>query len=63
MRVKVIPVLEDNYMYLVIEENTREALAVDVAVPKRVRAGFAWTGRPATLLPDHPVGTERPRVP
>lgn len=39
MKVKVIPVLEDNYMYLVIEEHTREAVAVDVAVPKRVRAG------------------------
>ncbi|XP_069426805.1 hydroxyacylglutathione hydrolase-like protein isoform X2 [Ovis canadensis] len=35
MKVKVIPVLEDNYMYLVIEERTREAVAVDVAVPKR----------------------------
>nr|XP_033695214.1 hydroxyacylglutathione hydrolase-like protein isoform X11 [Tursiops truncatus] len=37
MKVKVIPVLEDNYMYLVIEEHTREAVAVDVAVPKRAR--------------------------
>uniref|UniRef100_A0A4X1SWP7 Hydroxyacylglutathione hydrolase like n=1 Tax=Sus scrofa TaxID=9823 RepID=A0A4X1SWP7_PIG len=52
MKVKVIPVLEDNYMYLVIEEHTREALAVDVAVPKRGprswqrRAGkaAAWAG-------------------
>lgn len=38
MKVKVIPVLEDNYMYLIIEEHTREAVAVDVAVAKRVRA-------------------------
>lgn len=38
MKVKVIPVLEDNYMYLIIEEQTREAVAVDVAVSKRVRA-------------------------
>ncbi|MEJ1287540.1 hydroxyacylglutathione hydrolase-like protein isoform X1 [Cricetulus griseus] len=36
MKVKVIPVLEDNYMYLIIEEHTREAVAVDVAVPKRL---------------------------
>ncbi|KAM4820059.1 hydroxyacylglutathione hydrolase-like protein isoform 2-T2 [Thomomys bottae] len=36
MKVKVIPVLEDNYMYLVIEERTREAVAVDAAVPKRL---------------------------
>lgn len=37
MKVKVISVLEDNYMYLVIEESTRDAVAVDAAVPKRVR--------------------------
>ncbi|XP_066185997.1 hydroxyacylglutathione hydrolase-like protein isoform X3 [Sylvia atricapilla] len=36
MKVKVISVLEDNYMYLVIEENTRDAVAVDAAVPKRL---------------------------
>ncbi|XP_043380202.1 hydroxyacylglutathione hydrolase-like protein isoform X5 [Chelonia mydas] len=36
MKVKVISVLEDNYMYLVIEENTKEAVAVDAAVPKRL---------------------------
>ncbi|XP_057254128.1 hydroxyacylglutathione hydrolase-like protein isoform X1 [Pezoporus wallicus] len=36
MKVKVISVLEDNYMYLVIEESTRDAIAVDAAVPKRL---------------------------
>ncbi|XP_067162448.1 hydroxyacylglutathione hydrolase-like protein isoform X2 [Apteryx mantelli] len=36
MKVKVISVLEDNYMYLVIEEGTRDAVAVDAAVPKRL---------------------------
>ncbi|XP_068764822.1 hydroxyacylglutathione hydrolase-like protein isoform X2 [Struthio camelus] len=36
MKVKVISVLEDNYMYLVIEESTREAVAVDAAVPRRL---------------------------
>ncbi|XP_053813246.1 hydroxyacylglutathione hydrolase isoform X1 [Vidua chalybeata] len=36
MKVKVISVLEDNYMYLVIEESTRRAVAVDAAVPKRL---------------------------
>lgn len=47
MKVKVISVLEDNYMYLVIEESTRDAVAVDAAVPKRVRgAGAArYAGR------------------
>lgn len=37
MKVKVISILEDNYMYLVIEEQSKQALAVDPAVPHRVR--------------------------
>uniref|UniRef100_A0A3B4BAB1 Metallo-beta-lactamase domain-containing protein n=1 Tax=Periophthalmus magnuspinnatus TaxID=409849 RepID=A0A3B4BAB1_9GOBI len=37
MKVKVISILEDNYMYLVIEEESKLALAVDPAVPHRVR--------------------------
>uniref|UniRef100_A0A8C0WQD0 Metallo-beta-lactamase domain-containing protein n=1 Tax=Castor canadensis TaxID=51338 RepID=A0A8C0WQD0_CASCN len=54
MKVKVIPVLEDNYMYLVIDEHTREAVAVDVAVPKRLleiagREGVSLT----TVLTTH----------
>ncbi|KAB1251776.1 Hydroxyacylglutathione hydrolase-like protein [Camelus dromedarius] len=54
MKVKVIPVLEDNYMYLVIEEHTREAVAVDVSVPKRLleivgREGVSLT----TVLTTH----------
>uniref|UniRef100_A0A8C6Y5U4 Hydroxyacylglutathione hydrolase like n=1 Tax=Naja naja TaxID=35670 RepID=A0A8C6Y5U4_NAJNA len=36
MKVKVISILEDNYMYLIIEETTREAIAVDAAVSKRL---------------------------
>ncbi|XP_064376129.1 hydroxyacylglutathione hydrolase-like protein [Dromaius novaehollandiae] len=36
MKVKVISVLEDNYMYLVIEESSRDAVAVDAAVPRRL---------------------------
>ncbi|KAG2455216.1 HAGHL protein, partial [Polypterus senegalus] len=35
MKVKVISILEDNYMYLVIEENGKKAIAVDPAVPHR----------------------------
>lgn len=58
MKVKVIPVLEDNYMYLVIEEHTREAVAVDVAVPKRVRAACGRRGAPLGS-PDH-RGWSRP---
>ncbi|KAJ8387119.1 hypothetical protein AAFF_G00160590 [Aldrovandia affinis] len=36
MKVKVVSILEDNYMYLVIEEQSKEALAVDPAVPHRM---------------------------
>ncbi|XP_076853389.1 hydroxyacylglutathione hydrolase-like protein isoform X2 [Brachyhypopomus gauderio] len=36
MKVKVISVLEDNYMYLVIDEQSKAAVAVDPAVPHRL---------------------------
>ncbi|XP_035253636.1 hydroxyacylglutathione hydrolase-like protein [Anguilla anguilla] len=36
MKVKVISILEDNYMYLLIEEQSKEAIAVDPAVPHRM---------------------------
>ncbi|KAM9779829.1 hydroxyacylglutathione hydrolase-like protein [Neosynchiropus ocellatus] len=36
MKVKVISILEDNYMYLVIDEHSRQAIAVDPAVPHRL---------------------------
>lgn len=45
MKVKVISILEDNYMYLIIEENTRHAVAVDAAVSKRVNLGWEWAFR------------------
>ncbi|KAF6124712.1 hydroxyacylglutathione hydrolase like [Phyllostomus discolor] len=39
LNVKAIPVLEDNYMYLIIKEHTRLAVAKDMTMLKRVRAG------------------------
>lgn len=42
MKVKVISILEDNYMYLVIEEQSKLAIAVDPAVPHRVRYRLAF---------------------
>lgn len=42
MKVKVISILEDNYMYLVIEEQSKQAVAVDPAVPHRVRGTYSW---------------------
>uniref|UniRef100_A0A8C8AG91 Uncharacterized protein n=1 Tax=Otus sunia TaxID=257818 RepID=A0A8C8AG91_9STRI len=50
MKVKVISVLEDNYMYLVIEESTRDAIAVDAAVPKRVRGVLPPLSSPLTWV-------------
>lgn len=72
MKVKVISVLEDNYMYLVIEESTRDAVAVDAAVPKRVSGspgrvavavavGSPRRGIGAPL--EHPPGRADPSIP
>ncbi|EHB14113.1 Hydroxyacylglutathione hydrolase-like protein [Heterocephalus glaber] len=44
MKVKVIPVLEDNYMYLVIQEHKRETVAVNVALAKRLLEIAGWDG-------------------
>lgn len=53
MKVKVIPVLEDNYMYLIIEEHTRKAVAIDVAVAERVRTKDAIRGLPEQTGPPY----------
>lgn len=36
MRVELLPALTDNYMYLIIDENTKEAAAVDPVQPQKV---------------------------
>ena len=36
MRVRPIPALEDNYMYLIIDEERKECAAVDPVNPERV---------------------------
>ncbi|KAK7500779.1 hypothetical protein BaRGS_00008023 [Batillaria attramentaria] len=36
MRVRLIPALEDNYMYLIIDEQTQECAAVDPVEPEKV---------------------------
>uniref|UniRef100_W5MCR8 Hydroxyacylglutathione hydrolase like n=1 Tax=Lepisosteus oculatus TaxID=7918 RepID=W5MCR8_LEPOC len=60
MKVKVISILEDNYMYLVIEEDTKRAIAVDPAVPHRLleilrREGLSLT---AVLTTHHHCSSE-----
>lgn len=73
MKVKVISVLEDNYMYLVIEESTRDAVAVDAAVPKRVSGPPGWVAGPSRgrwphtggvrAHVEHPTGRTDPSIP
>lgn len=36
MRVRVLPALSDNYMYLLVDESTNEAAVVDPAEPEKV---------------------------
>lgn len=36
MKVEILPALEDNYMYLIIDEGSKEAAIVDPVDPKRV---------------------------
>ena len=36
MKVHILPALCDNYMYLVVDEDTREAAIVDPVEPKKV---------------------------
>ena len=36
MKVHILPALSDNYMYLVVDEDTREAAIVDPVEPKKV---------------------------
>jgi hydroxyacylglutathione hydrolase len=36
MKVRLLPALSDNYMYLVIDEKTKEAAIVDPVEPKKV---------------------------
>ncbi|KAK3725006.1 hypothetical protein QZH41_017486, partial [Actinostola sp. cb2023] len=36
MKVRLIPALSDNYMYLVIDEKTKEAAIIDPVEPKKV---------------------------
>ena len=39
MRVRVLPALDDNYMYLIVDEKTQEAAIVDPVKPEKVKNG------------------------
>ncbi len=36
MKIKLIPALDDNYMYLLIDEKTKDAAIVDPVEPDKV---------------------------
>ena len=42
MRVRLLPALEDNYMYLIIDEKTKECAIVDPVEPRKVLVLSVW---------------------
>ncbi|XP_059144693.1 hydroxyacylglutathione hydrolase, mitochondrial-like [Physella acuta] len=44
MKVKLLPALEDNYMYLIIDESTRKCAVVDPVEPDKVQAAVREEG-------------------
>ena len=56
MRVEVLPALTDNYMYLVIDDDTKEAAIVDPVQPQKVRMAV-----PGSPCPGHPARSPHPR--
>ena len=41
MRVHILPALRDNYMYLLVDETSNEAAAVDPVEPKKVYLSYS----------------------
>ncbi|CAB3370917.1 Hypothetical predicted protein [Cloeon dipterum] len=54
LRVRVLPALQDNYMYLVVDESTKEAAIVDPVEPKQVLSAVKEEGvNLTTVLTTH----------
>ncbi|XP_075035388.1 hydroxyacylglutathione hydrolase-like protein isoform X3 [Mixophyes fleayi] len=60
MKVKVISVLEDNYMYLVIEERTKDAIAVDASISKKFLSVIGHCAERGRESESHPDDTPPP---
>lgn len=64
MKVQILPAWSDNYMYLLIDEDTKEAAIVDPVEPDKVIAAAAAEGVKLTTVltthhhPDHAGGNE-----
>lgn len=48
MKVELLPALTDNYMYLLIDEETKEAAIVDPVQPQKVMLSAALVSRVLT---------------
>lgn len=59
MKVEILPALTDNYMYLLIDQDTREAAIVDPVQPQKVTRALALSCASSLLWPG---GKELPRV-
>uniref|UniRef100_A0A8C5TVH3 Hydroxyacylglutathione hydrolase n=1 Tax=Malurus cyaneus samueli TaxID=2593467 RepID=A0A8C5TVH3_9PASS len=65
MKVEILPALTDNYMYLLIDQDTREAAIVDPVQPQKVTGGIRkdhlelTTALPMTIKWDHAGGNEK----
>uniref|UniRef100_A0A2C9K5P8 hydroxyacylglutathione hydrolase n=2 Tax=Biomphalaria glabrata TaxID=6526 RepID=A0A2C9K5P8_BIOGL len=54
MKVKILPALEDNYMYLIIDEATKQCAVVDPVEPDKVEAALSDEGvNLTTVLTTH----------
>ncbi|XP_043192448.1 hydroxyacylglutathione hydrolase, mitochondrial-like isoform X1 [Amphibalanus amphitrite] len=65
MRVRIIPALQDNYMYLLVDESSKQAAIVDPVEPDSVRAAVKEEGVELTTVLtthhhwDHAGGNEK----
>jgi len=50
MRVRIIPALQDNYMYLLVDEKTKQAAIVDPVEPDSVRSAVKEEGAQLTTV-------------
>ena len=41
VRVEVLPALKDNYMYLIVDETSKDAAIVDPVEPRKVKLSYA----------------------
>merc|ERR1719232_418723 len=53
MRVKILPALSDNYMYLLVDEESKEAAVVDPVEPETVLRSVEGEGLTTVLTTHH----------